>query len=420
MRQTFLAALATAGAAALLAGCTVSQSEPPPLTGPSELALAIRLNATPDVLVQNGIDQSRITIEGRDENGRTVDTPLRAEVLVDGQPVDFGTLSTKYPRTNQTITYTAPPRPAQSVDTGTVITIAVTPIGGDYRGERARQVDIRLVPPGVIVPPNGEPVPAFSVSPQPVTAFTPATFDASATTDDGVACGTRCSYAWNFGDGGTATGIVTSHEFRAAGTYTVRLTVTDDLGTPVAITQSVTVNASSAPVASFTFSPNAPAVSQDIFFTAEASRAAAGRRIIFYDWNFGSGRTGAGMTVSKRYDTPGTYIVTLTVTDDANQVGTISQPVTVGGQGTGIVPALSFSPTNPSTATTVVFDASASTGPSSIVEYRYSFGDTTSDVVGTSPVTSHRFNVAGTYVVRVTLRDAAGRTATTTVTVTVT
>ena len=48
-----------------------------------------------------------------------------------------------------------------------------------------------------------------------------------------------------------------------------------------------------------------------------------------YDWNFGSGRTGNGVTVSKQYDQPGAYVVTLTVTDDASQQATISQTITV-------------------------------------------------------------------------------------------
>ncbi|MGE3190745.1 MAG: PKD domain-containing protein, partial [Vicinamibacterales bacterium] len=317
-------------------------------------------------------------------------------------------------------TYTAPPRPAATADgTGTTVTIRAVPFGNDYRGEVARTVDLRLVPPGVITAPNSPPEPQFQVSPIPVNVFQPVTFDASYTLDEGVPCGANCTYEWSFGDGTFGTGMRVLHEYRVAGTYRVLLTATDASGQSATLEKTATINQTLAPTASFVFSPASPAVSQDIFFSAEASRPSEGRRIIFYDWNFGSGRTGAGVTVSKRYDTPGTYIVTLTVTDDANQVGTISQAVVVGGQGTGITPALTFSPTNPTVGRTIVFDASASRGPSSIVEYRFSYGDTTADTVGSSPIAQHAFGAAGTYVVRVTMRDAAGRTATTTVTVTV-
>lgn len=40
--------------------------------------------------------------------------------------------------------------------------------------------------------------------------------------------GTIVSYAWDFGDGSTGTGVEVSHTYDANGTYTVMLTVTDD------------------------------------------------------------------------------------------------------------------------------------------------------------------------------------------------
>jgi PKD repeat protein len=276
------------------------------------------------------------------------------------------------------------------------------------------------MPPGVILPPNGAPTPAFTVSPSPATAFSPTTFNASGSMDEGVACGSRCTYSWDFGDGGTASGMIAQHTYRQPGSFSVTLSVADARGRTGSLTQSLTVSAGTPPTATFTYSPSAPAERQDIFFTGEGSRAAPGRSLVGYDWNFGSGRTDSGVTVTKRYDTAGTYVVTLTVTDDAQQQGTTSQSIVVGGQGTGIVPNLTSSPTSPNTATTVVFDASGTRGPSPIVEYRFSFGDNTADVVGTSPTTTHRFLTPGTFVVRLTVRDSTGRTATTTLNVSVT
>jgi PKD repeat protein len=67
-------------------------------------------------------------------------------------------------------------------------------------------------------------------------------FDASASAD---ADGSIGRYRWNFGDNSATTGSVatTSHEFQAAGTYTVTLTVTDNLGAVGSTTRSVTVDA---------------------------------------------------------------------------------------------------------------------------------------------------------------------------------
>ena len=80
----------------------------------------------------------------------------------------------------------------------------------------------------------------------PVAAFTSACnglscpFNGSASTDQD---GTVDSYAWDFGDGATATGPTPSHAYASAGTYPVTLTVTDNLGGTDVQTGSVLASA---------------------------------------------------------------------------------------------------------------------------------------------------------------------------------
>lgn len=50
------------------------------------------------------------------------------------------------------------------------------------------------------------------------------------------------TYAWTFGDGSTGTGVNPSHTFGSAGTYPVKLTVTDSLSRSASITKQVTVS----------------------------------------------------------------------------------------------------------------------------------------------------------------------------------
>ena len=76
-------------------------------------------------------------------------------------------------------------------------------------------------------------------------------FDASASIDSD---GTIVSYDWDFGDGGTATGVARQTTRFAVGTYTVTLTVTDDDGETDTATQVVGAT-NDAPVASFTTTP---------------------------------------------------------------------------------------------------------------------------------------------------------------------
>jgi hypothetical protein len=60
--------------------------------------------------------------------------------------------------------------------------------------------------------------------------------------------GSIASYAWSFGDGSTATGASVSHTFAAAGTFAVRLTVTDNAGATGTRDLSVTVTSAGASV----------------------------------------------------------------------------------------------------------------------------------------------------------------------------
>ena len=72
---------------------------------------------------------------------------------------------------------------------------------------------------------NTAPEASFTVSTDSGTAPLMVSFDASGSADSD---GTLTTYAWSFGDGGTAYGTTTTHTFHAAGDYTVMLTVTDN------------------------------------------------------------------------------------------------------------------------------------------------------------------------------------------------
>ncbi|WP_245862295.1 PKD domain-containing protein [Georgenia soli] len=165
--------------------------------------------------------------------------------------------------------------------------------------------------------PNEPPVAAFGSTSDGLTV----NVDGSASTDDG----TIASYAWTFGDGGTATGATASHTYAAGGTYDVTLTVTDDRGASSSVTKTVTVAlANAAPTASFTAAPDGLSVAVDGSGSSDPDGTIAS-----YAWTFGDGGTATGATASHTYAAGGTYDVTLTVTDDAGATGSTTKQVAV-------------------------------------------------------------------------------------------
>ncbi|WP_137293321.1 PKD domain-containing protein [Nocardioides dongxiaopingii] len=132
--------------------------------------------------------------------------------------------------------------------------------------------------------------------------------------------------------------------------------------------------------------------------------------IVSYAWNFGDAETGTGASPAHTFNAPGTYTVTLTVTDDRGATGTVSQPVTV----TNLAPTAAF--TRQVDGLDVTTDASGSTDPDgTVVAYAWNWGDGTPTTVGVTA--SHTYAQPGSYTVTLTVTDDNGANATTTGTV---
>jgi PKD repeat protein len=84
-----------------------------------------------------------------------------------------------------------------------------------------------------------------------------------------------------------------------------------------------------APVAAFSFGPQSPKVGDRVLFDASASFDPNGT-IVSYEWDFGDGDVhGFGRNQDHDYTAPGTYFVTLTVTDDSGLKGTVTRAIVV-------------------------------------------------------------------------------------------
>jgi PKD repeat protein len=82
------------------------------------------------------------------------------------------------------------------------------------------------------------------------------------------------------------------------------------------------------PVASFQVTPGAGDAPLDVQLDGTASSDPDGR-IAAYAWDFGDGQSGTGPAIAHHYATPGTFTVTLTVTDDRGDTHSVTKTVLV-------------------------------------------------------------------------------------------
>jgi PKD repeat protein len=256
------------------------------------------------------------------------------------------------------------------------------------------------------------PTVAMSSSPYSPVPGQPVSFTATGADPDG----TIASYAWDFGDGQTASGAQVSHTFAAFGTYTVTVTATDSDGQTATDTQSVYLL--DQPVAVITAAPVSPVVGTTLALDGSGSSSPGGP-ITAYAWTFiesdSTYSTATGASATHVVAHPGELEVELTVTDAAGATGSTWTYVTVRPRPP--TARITSSTTRQFANLSIDFDGTSSTGPDeSIASYAWQFGDGASS---TSSSPAHTYAAAGVYPVTLTVTDTQGQTAQITQTVTI-
>ena len=316
---TILRAAGAASAALILSGCMTESQSPPPLAGPSGFGLQITMTASPDIVPRDGSSQSTIRLNFRDSSTNTALGQRRLVVTTTAGTLSVGEVTTDASG-NAALTFTAPSLNTP-VSTAQIVAVAV---GGNVDNARGQGVTIALLGPDV-------PTASFTMQPNPPSVGQDVAFDASGSTLSGAACGSTCSYSWNFGDGSEGSGVIVQHVFTSAGVQNVTLTVSAPGGTSSSKTMSFVIGAPAAPRASFVVTPTSPIAGQQAIFNATTSTVGAGATISQYIWDFGDGTTATtGVPIhTKTYGTAGTYIMSLTVVDSLGRTGSTTTTVTV-------------------------------------------------------------------------------------------
>ena len=200
-----------------------------------------------------------------------------------------------------------------------------------------------------------------------------------------------------------------------------RTTLTTDRDTLVTAsvggrTSTVTVRVNLAPTVTIAATGPPPRVGEPVSFTVTA--AAGSRRIRQATVDFGDGTVrslGAlvGTTeVTHTYRIAGMFDVTATATDTAGETASVVTVLVVDNAAPLNV-TVTAAPTTPQVGGPVTFTATVTqpAGTPAIDRYEWSFGDD-SRVVTTGNTTSHAYDSAGRYVVRLRAVEQDGRTGT--------
>jgi PKD repeat protein len=244
---------------------------------------------------------------------------------------------------------------------------------------------------------NRLPIASFSVNPSQGSINTEITFDGRSSHDPD---GKIKTYQWEFGDGAQASGGLVVHKFQSAGTFSTKLTVTDNKGIANSLSKDILIDNNRPPVAHYNFTPQKGTVNTTFEFDGTSSTDGDGR-IIRYIWDFKDGTQKQGDKVKHKFTESGSFNVKLTVFDNHEAQGFIEKDLRVAGLPP--IAKFSVSPFSGDTSTVFRFDASNSEDPDGRIEdYLWKFSDHSED---SGKIVEHRFSSEGSFNVTLTVVD---------------
>ena len=217
----------------------------------------------------------------------------------------------------------APAASSPAIDRGESIAEVPTDFAGVTRPQgRAHDIGAHERGSSSTPPPPNQP-PSVSVAASATTGQAPLTVNFISTAADSD--GRIAAYSWAFGDGQSSTEVSPSHLYQTPGTYTARLTVTDNGGATASAGVNIVVNRGSSnqpPVVRVVATPTSGVAPVNVKFVTTATDPDG--RIVGYNWNFGDGETSKVSSPVHMYRSAGRFTAVVTVTDNAGATTTAS------------------------------------------------------------------------------------------------
>jgi PKD repeat protein len=232
--------------------------------------------------------------------------------------------------------------------------------------------------------------------------------------------GTIVSYEWDFGDGHHGYTAMVRHAYATAQTYTVTLKVTDDRGGIDSETTTIQVQPKPppnvCPSADFRMTPSSGDIytGDSLSFDGGLSKDSDGS-IVTYTWLFGDGGFAEGKNAQHSYEVDGTYMVTLTVTDDDGCSDSKIQVVIIKNRKPTAV--IKPSETRAMSLDEITFSGAESTDQDGYpVKWAWDFGDGTA---ANGVEVSHVYKRPGSYTVKLIVTDNRGGSSESSVAITI-
>jgi len=229
------------------------------------------------------------------------------------------------------------------------------------------------------------------------------------------------SYHWNFGDGNIANGTGNaSHTYTSSGTYNISVVVGNTCGNTATLQGSVSVDPSATFPSGMSMwdSPDPSCPNSPVTISTMAGYSS-------YKWDFGDGSptlTTSTEQVTHSYSNTGNYYASVLVTNSCNNTVTLYRNITINNSVT-----LSwlniYVPNNPACPGDAVImnpqtGAGNGNGNAGITfSWNYGDGSPLDTTIGTG--TSHTYTATGVYNVVLTASNACGKSATTSMLITI-